>query len=396
MQLEAHELYSLVELVDPALFPTEAHFARNSSDAPGLNRLVEQLHQHGFPVPGRDDDEVIAQVARWLGIDDELAAKRLRAGGDEIDGVCVDLASHHLLSEVLIRNRKAVVGGFMPRRATRWEVELRDDERRALAAVEDYVLHGFNLAESTRDNAIGFVMVIFQKLMASSIRALRTSLAARRERLLKKAIEAGVPVSELELRVDDDATTFEIVGAAGSAYAAEAADLARLVELLDDIEIDSKAEALLRNLDVIFEHDPDEKVLIFTEFRETQAYLAQRIAERGWHVNVFHGQQKPLDKDRSVERFRDESGPQVLICTEAGGEGRNFQFCHLLVNYDLPWNPMRVEQRIGRVDRIGQDEVVPIFNLWVKGTIEERVLKRSRASYQRLRGHGRRTGPDSR
>ena len=374
MQLEAHELYSLVDLVDPALFPTEAHFVRNTADAPGLNRLVEQLRQHGFPVPGHDDDAVISQVARWLGIDEELAGKRLRGGSDEIDAVTIELSSHHLLSEVLIRNRKAVVGGFMPRRATRWEVELRDDERRALAAVEDYVLHGFNLAESTRDNAIGFVMVIFQKLMASSIRALRTSLAGRRERLLKKAIESGVPVSELELRVDDDATTFDVVGAAGSAYAAEAADLSRLVALLDAVEVDSKAEAVLQNLDVIFEHDANEKVLIFTEFRETQAYLAQRIAERGWHVNVFHGQQKPLDKDRSVEQFRDEAGSQVLICTEAGGEGRNFQFCHLLVNYDLPWNPMRVEQRIGRVDRIGQDEIVQIFNLWVKGTIEERVL----------------------
>ena len=147
-----------------------------------------------------------------------------------------------------------------------------------------------------------------------------------------------------------------------------------MVALLDAVEVDSKCEAVLRNLDVIFKHGPNEKVLIFTEFRETQSYLAQRIEQRGWHVNVFHGQQKPLDKDRSVERFRNEAGPQVLICTEAGGEGRNFQFCHLLVNYDLPWNPMRVEQRIGRVDRIGQTEIVQVFNLWVKGTIEERVL----------------------
>jgi len=374
MQLEAHELYSLVELIDPALFPTEEHFERHSAEAPGLNRLVEQLRQHGFPLPGRDPDEVVSHVATWLGIDNDLASRRLNAGSDEIDALCSELASHHLLSEVLIRNRKAVVGGFMPRHATRWEVELREDERRALAAVEDYVLNGFNLAESTRDNAIGFVMVIFQKLMASSIRALRTSLAGRRERLLNRAVEAGVPVAELELRVDDDSRTADVVGVAGSAYATEAADLARLVALLDAVKIDSKCEVVLQNLDVIFTHGPNEKVLIFTEFRETQSYLAQRIEGRGWHVNVFHGQQKPLDKDRSVERFRDEAGPQVLICTEAGGEGRNFQFCHLLVNYDLPWNPMRVEQRIGRVDRIGQTEIVQVFNLWVKGTIEERVL----------------------
>ena len=82
----------------------------------------------------------------------------------------------------------------------------------------------------------------------------------------------------------------------------------------------------------------------------------------------------PQDKDSAVERFKNDTGSQILVSTEAGGEGRNFQFCHILVNYDLPWNPMRVEQRIGRVDRIGQENAVSIFNLWVKDTIEERVL----------------------
>ena len=94
----------------------------------------------------------------------------------------------------------------------------------------------------------------------------------------------------------------------------------------------------------------------------------------GWTVHLFHGQLKPAAKDAAVEAFRDGQDHGILLSTEAGGEGRNFQFCHLLVNYDLPWNPMRVEQRIGRVDRIGQDHVVQVFNFWVKGTIEERVL----------------------
>ena len=76
-----------------------------------------------------------------------------------------------------------------------------------------------------------------------------------------------------------------------------------------------------------------------------------------------------------MARFRDGDGPQILISTEAGGEGRNLQFCHMLVNYDLPWNPMKVEQRIGRIDRIGQKQPVTIFNLSTTGTIEERVLE---------------------
>ena len=83
---------------------------------------------------------------------------------------------------------------------------------------------------------------------------------------------------------------------------------------------------------------------------------------------------KPDAKDAAVEEFRTSTKPSILLSTEAGGEGRNFQFCHLLVNYDLPWNPMRVEQRIGRVDRIGQASTVQVFNFWVEGTVEERVL----------------------
>jgi hypothetical protein len=85
MQLEAHELYSLIDLIDPALFPTEEHFKRNHDDARGLNHLVEQLRQHGFPLPGRDPDETITQVATWLGIDADLASDAATQG---IQRVC--------------------------------------------------------------------------------------------------------------------------------------------------------------------------------------------------------------------------------------------------------------------------------------------------------------------
>jgi len=92
-------------------------------------------------------------------------------------------------------------------------------------------------------------------------------------------------------------------------------------------------------------------------------------------VNVFHGQLTADGKDRAIARFRDDPTPQVLVSTEAGGEGRNFQFAHHIVNYDLPWNPMRVEQRIGRLDRIGQEYPVTIFNFHVHGTIEGRIFE---------------------
>ncbi|MGH4015561.1 MAG: helicase-related protein [Pseudonocardiaceae bacterium] len=294
--------------------------------------------------------------------------------------MCEELSAQHLLSEVLIRNRKKVVGGFMPRQAHRWEVDLSVEERSALHAVESFVRDGFARADRTNDQAVGFVMVVFQKLMASSIRALRTSLDRRRERLERRASSPSLdrgrtPVApEIEERLDNDELVSQLLAEVSLAYTEEAAELTQLVEMLDAVPTDSKADTLGTQLQQLERYDLAAKVLLFTEFRETQEYLRGRIESIGWDVRLFHGQMKPDAKDMAVDAFRASSRPSILLSTEAGGEGRNFQFCHLLVNYDLPWNPMRVEQRIGRVDRIGQMNTVQVFNFWVKGTVEERVL----------------------
>ena len=367
----------LLRLLDPALFPSEDHFERHRRAVPGLSQLVERLNRNGFPLPDEEPSTTIKQVADWLELDVSVAGQRLSAGPEERERLTAELADHHLLSEVLIRNRKAVVGGFMPRVASRWKVELTPEESAALEAVEDYVQYGFQLAEGTNDAPIGFVMVTFQKLMASSIAAIRTSLGRRRERVMARSLQASSRGYELEERLLNDEEAGDIVTSVGTARDlgnAELTLLERSIKALDRVGSDSKADVLLEQLSLLFDDSPAEKVLIFTQFRETQRHLEEILTDRGWGVNVFHGQMKPVEKDRSVQDFKNGVGPQVLICTEAGGEGRNFQFCHVLVNYDLPWNPMKVEQRIGRVDRIGQDRTVSIFNLWVKGTVEERVL----------------------
>jgi ATP-dependent helicase HepA len=380
MQLDSDELYSLVELLDPALFPTVQHFDRHRAQVPGLSRLVHELSEHGFPVPGEDPGAVVTRVATWLDRDEEEIADRLDAGPGSVMQVCEDLSARHLLSEVLIRNRKKVVGGFMPRHAHRWEVNLTPEERSALDAVESFVRDGYARADRTNDQAVGFVMVIFQKLMASSIRALRTSLDRRRDRLERRAAaptldkRTAAAIADFEEGLDQDQYVSALLGEIAVADAEEATELKRLVGMLDAIPTDSKADTLVVQLEELQRYDPAAKVLLFTEFRETQSYLRDRLEAIGWDVRLFHGQMKPEAKDAAVEQFRTSTKPSILLSTEAGGEGRNFQFCHLLVNYDLPWNPMRVEQRIGRVDRIGQSDTVQVFNFWVKGTVEERVL----------------------
>lgn len=382
MQLDTHELYSLVEMLDPALFPTEEHFERHRREVRGLSTLVEQLSR-GWPFADEAADadaqtRTVGRIAGHLDRDDDDVLRLLHGGEEDRLRLCDELSTCHLLSEIMVRNRKSVVGGFMPRRAFRWPVQLTPQEEQALAAVEDYVQHGFARAEGSRETAVGFVMVIFQKLMASSIRALSRSLAKRRDRLTELAARPSISAESLAQMVEEEESADAAVLTA--AHLEEAGELANLVTMLDELQIDSKGDEFVRRLDVLFSEEADAKVLVFTEFRETQEYLKARLGAYGVEtgrtigVHLFHGQLEVTKKDSEVESFRNGTGPQVLISTEAGGEGRNFQFCHHLVNYDLPWNPMRVEQRIGRLDRIGQDHVVHVFNLYSEGTIEERVL----------------------
>src|SRR5205814_5667278 len=114
------------------------------------------------------------------------------------------------------------------------------------------------------------------------------------------------------------------------------------------------------------------KVVVFTSYRATLDHLARRVAEAGVPVAVYHGGLPRAEKDAAIERFASDA--PVLLTTDAAGEGRNLQFCHVMVNVDLPWNPMQIEQRLGRLHRVGQEHDVLLTNLVVRGTIEQRIL----------------------
>ena len=123
----------------------------------------------------------------------------------------------------------------------------------------------------------------------------------------------------------------------------------------------------------LLRRNPDEKKLVFVHYRETLDHLADLLAREGFAFARFDGGLSGPDKDAAIAAFR-ESVP-VLLCTESGGEGRNIQFCNTLINFDVPWNPMAIEQRIGRIDRIGQQREVFVFNLVTRGTLEEQILQ---------------------
>ena len=142
----------------------------------------------------------------------------------------------------------------------------------------------------------------------------------------------------------------------------------QLCSLANEISEDSKLTSLLEIM-----QNKTSKFLIFTEFYATQDYIVENLRENGYKVTLFNGKMDSAERRKSVTRFKEDS--QVMVSTSAGGEGQNFQFCHNVVNYDLPWNPMRVEQRVGRVHRIGQQNDVEIFNFALSGTIEAYILE---------------------
>ena len=363
LQLQRHELFSLVEMLSPVLFASEDDFVSHIQDLSGLNILVEKLTSDGTA------SELTERASALLG--EQPADLQGLEAGELIDR----LRARHRLSEVLIRNRRSVIGGFLPRKAFRWEVEVTEAERAVQTEMDSIIADGYREAERTRQASVGFLMVMWQKLAASSSRALLKSLSGRRERLLQGKIAATLSAEEAEEDLSADREASDIIKDLPAASAYELSRVDRVIELLKVINIDSKARTFIEKLQELFrEEDPNGKVIVFTEFRETQDMLVELCAAQGWSAHRFHGQLNSLQKEAAIDSFRVGTGPQVLVSTEAGGEGRNFQFAHILVNYDLPWNPMRVEQRIGRVDRIGQEHPVTIFNFHVQGTIEGRIL----------------------
>ncbi len=137
------------------------------------------------------------------------------------------------------------------------------------------------------------------------------------------------------------------------------------------IERTEKAQVLLELL--VGHGQSGEKVVVFTGWRETLQFLVQVLTAAGFKAAMYHGRLSRRDKEAAIAQFRDDA--PVLVTTEAAGEGRNLQFCHVLVNFDLPWNPMQIEQRLGRIHRIGQEHDVLLYNLVARGTVEEQILR---------------------
>jgi len=271
---------------------------------------------------------------------------------------------------------------FKPRRTELAPVSWKErhrDQRLLYEAVTEYVREGYNQAITEKRSYIGFLMILMQRLVVSSTRAIRTTLERRLEALEapQEQLTLFPMVSEEDWAdLDGQEQMDTLLKTRLKALKNERAEVKLLLEAAKRCESqgpDAKAEALL---DWIYrlqaeEGDPDLKVLVFTEFVPTQEMLYEFLTERGFEVVCLNGSMDMEERRRVQAAFAKEA--RILISTDAGGEGLNLQFCHVVINYDIPWNPMRLEQRIGRVDRIGQTHTVRAINFVFEDSVEHRV-----------------------
>lgn len=154
----------------------------------------------------------------------------------------------------------------------------------------------------------------------------------------------------------------------------ESEELKQIISLAKQAQFqnqDAKVEPLLNEIDAILSEDRTQKVIIFTEFVATQTYLQELLVNRGYTITILNGGMSIDERNAAMQEFR--TSTSIFISTDAGGEGLNLQFANIIINYDLPWNPMKIEQRCGRIDRIGQQRDVHIYNFIVGETVENRV-----------------------
>lgn len=378
IQMQSTDLFNLLNLLDPDTFSIEWVYNQSVEANAPIVALRDKMQREPISrqemlavlqtaVSRRwfDDNEQIAHILENLPTDEVLASNRGRAVyADMLDRI-------NPRAKVITRTLKRDVNELrVQREPVTLSVEMTDVERRFYHRVTDAV------RDYCEDNGAleGFLLSIPQRQMSSC-------MAGAYEAWTRKTISNEPEVDEeFDAELLDDLA--EPVQSGNSKRSQGSGELLRLLAVIaretgkggDLLRADSKFEAFLDNLRKYWRDHPGKKVVLFAFYRNTLHYLARRLGQYGIKAAVLHG---GMDKQAVLDAFKSDEGPQILLSSEVASEGVDLQFSSLLVNYDLPWNPAKIEQRIGRIDRIGQEaDKILIWNLVYANTLDERVYTR--------------------
>ncbi len=374
IQLADTDLFNLLKLLDESAFPHEYLFdlsmavtrpivqLRDAVLAGRVNRdefcaAIRQAMDNQF----LDESAQLASMLNQPPSDEELKAPHSRSEiADRLDRV-------HPLSKVVTRTLKREV---QENRVIRVPLDFRAPLNEVEQAFYDQVTQ--RVREYCQENGLltGFILTTPQRQMASCMPA---ACRAWQEKLNRGRM-AGLDEAMYELSEDESDDEVEEPPILGSLIE-QLVEISQSVGDYEQLRLhDSKYRLLREHLRKYCAQFPGKKIVLFSFFRQTLAYLHERLSEDGISCVVLQGGD---DKDAILRAFKADTGPQVLLSSEVGSEGVDLQFSALLVNYDLPWNPMKIEQRIGRIDRLGQQsDKILIWNLMYANTIDERIYDR--------------------
>ena len=430
MQVHPIELWDLLDLLGlppewtaPAFLEFFEHVAQPNPPVEAFDRMARLFRaverDHG--ALSRDAVQHLTQlsplkVATLLrALRDEASIPRRRLETAERRAAITVMRAHTPVRRLISRHtrellrRYAATGMSSTRIADRRVedrfVDMSEAERGLYETVDEYISETYKQASGAERSAVGFVMTIYRRRLASSIPALRATFEKRRDAALHgavlsaDAVEDDVPDDEM---LDEVPDADEVAALARRALVFEKrSEIERLLERISALPPDSKLAQLTETLDELT-RDRYQQVMVFTQYTDTMDFLRRVLRERDrTRVLCFSGRGgeipiagrpdawRIIDREQVKRRFRDGEA-DLLLCTDAASEGLNFQFCGALVNYDMPWNPMRVEQRIGRIDRVGQRyPAIRIVNLHYEGTVETavyRALRRRIGLFQQVVG----------
>jgi ATP-dependent helicase HepA len=376
IQLGDNDLFTLLHLLRPDVLPSRQAFEQMSEPNPHINVAIESARA-ARPEWQATSRVALGQAAATVwGRGVMTANPRLQQANDLLDADATDaearltlirqLENLYTFAPLINRTRRRDIGSFTLRKPETVAVDFTPEQATLYHDLLDLI--GRILAHRHGDMNLQFMLTTVRRQLASCVFGLAPLLDAILHRHLSK-----IEVSE----VGDDDTPDEF----NDVLAEFRGDVERLIQQARNLKgPDPKFEAFrktIRNKQKL----PNNKLLVFSTFRHTLAYLVQQLIGESVRVGLIHGD-VPDDERRELRhRFslakEDPQALDVLLSSEVGCEGLDFQFCDGLVNYDLPWNPMRVEQRIGRIDRYGQkSETVAIYNFITPGTVDAEIYER--------------------
>lgn len=376
----------------------ETHKAAKRGDSPSkTSKMVERVAENSDSLlllsatPHDGKGEAFRSLVEY--IDPFLVAEDQELSKDVVDRVMMRRGKQTIYDD----NGERI---FPNRDVRTVQVERTHEERQLYQAVTEYVKHIYNRSEKLNEPAVGFAMALMQKRLVSSVGAIKATLSRRLADLVDQqsaetslSEEASAYLEGEDLDEEDKEQAEQELAAltvteSDAQLEEEIETLRDLVSLAEGIPVDSKAQKVRRYIQQLLEEQPNEKILLFTEYRDSLDYLLDLVKDEPWadEILVIHGGVDKEDRARIEDEFN-YGQSRLLFATDAASEGIDLQeSCHIQLNLELPWVPSTLEQRIGRLHRYGQDKEVKVWNFTFEGTREGEIFDMLQNKVDNIRG----------